>query len=91
LELKASHPALSNEVSANWVHHSEPDRVLSFSRILGHKTILVILNFSYDPQQVSLYADDLKGNYHSLFSKQPYELDGNKIDLQGYEGLVLVK
>jgi glycosidase len=91
LEFKSSHPALSNQIESKWIQNSEGDRVLSFSRTLGNESILVLLNFSYEPQQVSLYSNELIGNYRSLFNGQSFELDGNKISLEGYAGLVLVK
>lgn len=90
LDLHASHPALSNEVLPEWVPNSAEERIFSFVRKTGNRTVLVLLNFSYDPQSLALYSDDFKGTYRSLFSEVPIELDGNRINLNGYEGVVLV-
>jgi len=91
LDLRSSHPALSNHCIAELVQNSASEQVLSFVREEGERKVLVLLNFSYDSQQFSIYADDLRGSYTSLFSKLPFELDEKSLRLGSYEGLVLVK
>jgi len=72
------------------VENSNPDKVISFARMVDDDSVVVLINFSKETVEVELESDFYFGSYHDVFSGENIKLDGNnQFKLEGYGYLVL--
>lgn len=94
-KLKHENQALWNGKFGGVMHkveNSQPDKVISFARIMSGDALVVIVNFSEEPAKVELSCNFYFGKYQDVFSGAEIALDGNdKFNLDGYGYIVLVK
>jgi cyclomaltodextrinase len=93
--LKHAHPALWN---GHWggpmvrIKNDRMDQVLSFVREQGKDKVIVVVNLSATPTDVTLETRFDKGNYTDAFSGQPVALTGSdRIHLAPWSWRVLLR
>lgn len=70
LRLHSSHPALKaadDEVST-FKLYSDGEEVFSFLRKRGDRHVVIALNLSSTPRDISIYSDHINGSYQELFT-----------------------
>jgi alpha-amylase len=67
LELRKNTPALATDASFKKLQTGKDDAVYAFARQKGTSKVVVLLNFSKDPQQFTIDDAVLKGNARSVF------------------------
>ncbi|HYC29100.1 MAG TPA: alpha-amylase family glycosyl hydrolase, partial [Chitinophagaceae bacterium] len=68
LDLRKNTPALAADASFKKLQTGKDDAVYAFARQKGASKVVVLLNFSKDPQQITIDDAMLKGNARSVFS-----------------------
>lgn len=95
LNLSASHPALRSGdagVSTRLINANTDSAVLVYLRKNGEDEILVLLNLSDDSPNFKIDADQLKGEYCSIFSTETRDFDKhNDFIMQPWQYLVYVR
>jgi glycosidase len=95
LQLHSTHPALRGgdaTVTTYRLHTSAPDQVMAYLRRNGDQEVLVLLNLSARPVDMTLADDQVKGNYTDVFSGQSASLqNGSKVMLGAWGWQVFKK
>ena len=84
INIHASHPAILAGAAARpqWVATDKANAVMAYTRKYNNQELLVVLNLSADPQQISFTAAENEGAYTDL-------LNGGTKDLKAATGLYL--
>ncbi|GJM62762.1 alpha-amylase [Persicobacter diffluens] len=74
------------------IYSDKMDQVISFSREAEEDLVIIVMNYSASPVEVSLKSAPYKGNYQDWFSGDTVELKGNdQFSLKPWGYKVLVK
>jgi glycosidase len=89
LQLKKRNPALANgDPCIEFIRLRSPDGTYAFARQKGADRVLVVLNFSSQPQPVTV-PETLAGNYTAVFDNKPHQLtEGQRLDVAPHSYLV---
>ncbi|MCF8366101.1 MAG: alpha-glucosidase C-terminal domain-containing protein [Bacteroidales bacterium] len=92
-KLKHENQALWNGKYGGVMHkveNSQPDKVISFARMMNNERVVVFINFTENPVKVSLHGNFYFGEYLDAFSGKSYTLQGKEnFELNAYGYLVL--
>jgi len=78
LQLRKNHPALrggDEAVQTTWLDGNENEPLLAYERRNGDRRVLVLLNFSAQPQKADLDGHGHRGKFVELFSDRIWDTD----------------
>ena len=90
LNLRKNNPALSASVSATKINAGDNRNVFAFTRSVKGNKVLVVLNLSATPQQVTIGQQELWGKAQNVFTGQQETISGAPFPLEPWGFAVYV-
>jgi alpha-amylase len=95
LGLQHVHPALIaavEKVQTQFIQTDHQDKVIAYLRKNGESELIVLLNLSPYPLALSVYDQDIRGNFNELFTDKKWNADQEKmVQLEAWGYMVWVK